>query len=74
MYFSPETNDIMVFWPKTSGIMAFGLSATPMRAKGFTLVRWFVRSFVRSFVRPCVTLYLENRASDFDDFLHKAVS
>ena len=41
----------------------FGLSATAMRAKGFTLVRACVRSFV--------TRYLGNRASDFDDFCTK---
>ena len=29
---------------------------------------------LRSSVRPCVTRYLEIRASDFDDFLHKATS
>ena len=40
-----------------------GLSATPMRAKGF--------AFVRAFVRAFVTRYLENRASDFDDFCTK---
>ena len=40
----------------------FGLSALAVEAYGFTLVR------------PSVTPYLEIRASDFDDFLHKATS
>ena len=43
-----------------------GLSALAVEAYGFTLVR--------AFVRACVTPYLEIRASDFDDFLHKATS
>ena len=42
----------------------FGLSAVAVEAYGFTLVRPSVRH----------TSYLENRASDFDDFLHKATS
>ena len=39
-----------------------GLSALPVDAYGFTLVR------------PCVTPYLEIRLSDFNDFLHKVTS
>ena len=45
-----------------------GLSASAAEAYGFTLVRPSVRRFVRH------TPYLENRGSDFDDFLHKATS
>ena len=47
----------------------FGLSASAAEAYGFTLFRSSVRP---PFVRH--TPYLENRASDFDDFLHKARS
>ena len=47
-----------------------GLSALAVEAYGFTLVRLFVRSCVRASFTP----YLEIRASDFDDFLHKATS
>ena len=47
-------------------LLIFGLSGLAVEAYGFTLVR--------ASVRPSVTLYLEIRASDFDDFLHKAIS
>ena len=47
-----------------------GLSASAAEAYEFKLVR----PSVRVSVRPSVTAYLENRASDFDDFLHKATS
>ena len=49
-------------------LLIFGLSASAAEAYGFTLVRSFVSPFVRH------TPYLENRASDFDDFLRKATS
>ena len=53
----------------TGVIISFvGLSASAAEAYGFTLVRPSVRPSVRH------TPYLENRASDFDDFLHKATS
>ena len=52
----------------------FGLSALAVEAYGFTLVRPCVRPSVRPSVRASVTPYLENRASDFYDFLHKVVS
>ena len=48
-------------------LLIFGLSAL---AEGPMDSRSSVRSSVRSFVTP----YLEDRASDFDDFLHKATS
>ena len=49
---------------QSAQIMFFtGLLALAVKAYGFTLVR--------PCVRPCVTAYLENRTSDFDDFLHK---
>ena len=48
-----------------------GLSATPIDLKESRLS---VRASVRPFVRACVTAYLENRASDFSDFLRKVVS
>ena len=51
---------------KASNISFFGLSASAVEAYGLMLVRPCVRS--------CVTAYLENRTSDFDDFLHKATS
>ena len=50
-------------------IALFGLSAL---AEGPMDSRSFVRPSVRPFVRH--TPYLEKRASDFDDFLHKATS
>ena len=55
-------------------LLVIGLSALAVEAYGFTLVRPLVRPFLRPSVRPSVTAYLENRASDFDDFLHKATS
>ena len=55
-------------------VLFFGLSALAVEAYGFTLVRPSVHASVRPSVRPCVTPYLEIRASDFDDFLHKATS
>ena len=48
--------------------MIIGLSASAAEAYGFTSVRACVRPSVRH------TSYLEKRASDFDDFLHKATS
>ena len=52
----------------------FGLSALAVEAYGITLVRASVRAAVRASVRASATPYLEIRASDFDDFLHKATS
>ena len=49
-------------------IIIIGLSASAAEAYGFTSVRACVRASVRHIS------YLENRASDFDDFLHKATS
>ena len=49
----------------------FGLSASAERPMDSRLS---VRPSVRASVRPSVTAYLENRAADFDDFLHKATS
>ena len=48
-----------------------GLSASAERPVDSRLS---VRACVRACVRPSVTAYLENRASDFYDFLHKATS
>ena len=45
-----------------------GLSALAVETYGIMLNRPFVRPSVRSFM----TTYLEIRASDFNDFLHKA--
>ena len=48
-------------------ILVIGLSASAERPMDSRLS-------VRPSVRLSVTAYLENRASDFDDFLHKATS
>ena len=51
--------------------LCIGLSAL---AEGPMDSRSFVRPSVCASDRGCVTPYLEIRASDFDDFLHKATS
>ena len=58
---------LVIFFQTVDGfLLIFGLSALAVEAYGITLVR--------SSVRSSVTSYLENRATDFENFLHKATS
>ena len=70
--------DIIWFWAvlghflpnRWSFFVNFWSLGFSRKAYGFTLVRACVRASVRTSVTP----YLEIRASDFDDFLHKPTS
>ena len=62
--------DFSLKWPIFAFFGYFWSLGFSRKAYGFTLVRPSVRPCVRASVTP----YLEIRASDFDDFLHKATS